>query len=180
LLAVTGVVFAGSLAALDQARQTPGMGIELRVERTINAPPATVFALALDAARFPATFRGCGPIPALRRITANIPSAVGSTRTVESSDGSIMTERITAFDAPHRHAYTLSGLRPPLAWLARGGDAEWTFASAGDGTRVSWRYAFTLTSAVAWPIAAPLLHIFMRGAMRRCLAAMARDLEKVD
>src|SRR6185312_4649275 len=143
------------------------MGIQIRVERTINAPPAAVFALALDAARFPATFRGCGPIPALRRITAQAPSAVGSTRLVESSDGSVLTERITALDPPHRHAYTLSGLRPPLAWLAHGGDADWTFAAAGAATRVSWHYAFLLTGVVAWPFAAPLLHLCMRGAMRR-------------
>lgn len=153
------------------------MGIELRIERTINAPAVAVFSLALDAARFPATFRGCGPIPGLRRITAQAPSAVGSTRIVESSDGSVLTERITALDPPHRHAYALSGLRPPLAWLASGGDADWTFSAAGDATRVSWRYTFALTSAFAWPLAAPLLHVFMRGAMRRCLAAMARELE---
>ena len=153
------------------------MGIQVRVERTIRAPATAVFALALDGARFPAMFRGYGPIPALRRMTAQAPAAVGSTRLVESSDDSILTERITALDPPHRHAYTLSGLRPPLAWLARGGDALWTFTPAGDATRVSWRYAFTLTSAFAWPVAALLLHVFMRGAMRRCLAAMARELE---
>jgi len=45
---------------------------------------------------------------------------------------------------------------------------------------VSWDYAFTLTSVFAWPLAAPLLHIFMRGAMRRCLAAMAHELEKAN
>jgi len=154
------------------------MGLELRVERTIRASPAEVFALALDAARFPATFRGCGPIPALRRIIAHAPSAVGSTRTVESSDGSLLTERIIALDPPHRHAYALSGLRAPLAWLARAGEADWTFAPVGDATHVSWNYVFTLTSAFAWPLAAPLLHLCMRGAMRRCLAAMAHELEQ--
>lgn len=156
------------------------MGLELRVERTIKAAPAEVFALTLDSARFPPTFRGCGPIPGLRRIVAQAPSAVGSTRTVESSDGSLLTERIIALDPPHHHAYTLSGLRPPLAWLARAGEADWTFAALGNSTHVSWKYVFTLTSAFAWPLAAPLLHLFMRGAMRRCLTAMARELEKAN
>jgi hypothetical protein len=149
----------------------------LCVVRTIAARPATVFALTLDAQRFPATFSGCGPIPALRRIAPQGPPAVNSTRQVESSDGSVLVERITALDPPHRHAYVLSGLRPPLAWLATSGDADWTFADAGNATRVTWRYAFELTSVFAWPLASPLLHVFMRGAMRRCLAAMARALE---
>ena len=142
-----------------EARQTPPMGIHLRVERTISAPQAAVFALALDPVRFPKTFRGCGPIPGLRGITAQAPSAIGSTRRVESSDGSILTERITALDPPYRHAYELSGLRPPLAWLARSGDADWTFANAGTATRVSWDYAFTLTSVFAWPLEIGRAHV---------------------
>jgi len=153
------------------------MRIEVCVERTIDTAPAAVFALALDAKRFPATFNGCGPIPALRRITPLAPPAIGSTREVESSDDSVLIERITLFDPPHRHAYTLSGLRPPLAWLVNTGAADWIFAAAGSATRVTWRYAFDLTTPLAWPVASPLLHIFMRTAMRRCLDAMARIFE---
>jgi hypothetical protein len=153
------------------------MIIKLRVERAIAAPVDAVFALALDTERFPATFRGCGPIPALRRITAHTPAAVGSTRSVESSDGSALTERVTALDPPRRHAYTLSGLRPPLAWLVRSGDAEWTFVEANGGTCVTWCYAFTLTTVLVLPLAWLLLQLFMRVAMRRCLRAMARALE---
>jgi len=159
------------------ARQTGGMNIEISVARSIHAAPPAVFALALDPTRFPATFTGCGPIPALRRITPRAPSALGSTREVASSDGSLLIERITQFDPPHRHAYILSGLSPPLAWLVRDGTADWTFVPAADATQVNWRYAFTLTSTLAWPVASPLLHIFMRAAMRRCLDGMARVLE---
>jgi len=153
------------------------MIIQLCVERTLAAPAPAVFALALDSERFPATFAVCGPIPALRRITPHGPPAIGSTREVESSDDSLLTERITALDPPRRHAYTLSGLRPPLAWLVRTGDADWTFREANGGTHVTWHYAFVLSSLFAWPLAWPLLQIFMRAAMRRCLAAMARALE---
>jgi len=41
---------------------------------------------------------------------------------------------------------------------------------------VIWRYRFELATPLAWPLAAPLLTIFMQGAMRRCLAAMAQAL----
>jgi uncharacterized protein YndB with AHSA1/START domain len=152
------------------------MRIQLTATRTIAAPPAAVFALALDPARFPAFFRGFGPIPALRRITANAPPAVGGTRELESSDGSRLLERITVLDPPHRHAYTLAGLRPPLGWLVRGGQADWRFAPVADGTRVQWDYDWELTSTLALPVAWPLLQWCMRTAMRRCLHAMARAL----
>jgi hypothetical protein len=153
------------------------MIVNVCAERMFATPPDAVFELALDAGRFPSTFVGCGPIPALRRITPRAAPAVGSTRDVESADGSVLIETITAFVPPQRHAYTLSGLRPPLAWLVRSGDADWTFMRTDSGTHVTWRYAFTLTNPLAWPLASPLLHVFMRGAMQRCLDVMARVLE---
>lgn len=149
------------------------MHISLCVEQRLRASSAAVFALSLDAARFPATFAGCGPIPAIRRITLHAPPAVGSTRELENSDGSRLSERITALEPSRRHAYTLSGIRPPLAWLARCGHADWSFADDGaQACFVVWRYRFELSHALAWPLAFPLLRIFMRGAMRRCLVAM--------
>lgn len=157
------------------------MRLSLTAERRIDAPPEAVFALALDSERFPALFPGYGPIPALKRITALAPPAVGSLRSLENSDGSKLMERITELDAPRLHAYTLSGLRPPLAWLAREGHARWDFEAdrndGADATRVRWRYEFELTSPLAWPLAAPLLRGCMRAAMARCLERMAQALE---
>ncbi len=153
------------------------MQVSTRARRSIAVPPAAVFALALDPVAFPALFRGFGPVPAVRRIEPDGPPRVGATRRLENSDGSRPRERITAFDPPRLHAYALEGLRPPLAWLAQGGHAEWRFAAEPGGTRVDWRYAFTLTSVLAWPLAWLVVAIFMREAMRRCLAAMAARLE---
>ncbi|UJB19992.1 MULTISPECIES: SRPBCC family protein [Lysobacter] len=157
------------------------MRLSLTAERSIAAAPEAVFALALDSERFPALFEGYGPIPGLKRITPLAPAAVGSLRALENRDGTKLMERITVLDPPRRHAYVLSGLRPPLSWLAREGHADWRFETErGDGsesTRVVWRYEFELTSALAWPLAAPLLRGFMRAAMRRCLDRMAQSLE---
>jgi hypothetical protein len=153
------------------------MNVLLRTEREIRALPEAAYALSLDTERFPALFTGFGPIPGLRRVTLHAPSAVGSTRELEDNGGLVLEEHITALDPGRRHAYTLTGLHPPLAWLARSGRAEWTFAPVTQGTQVVWTYDFELTGRLAWPIAWPLLHGFMRGAMRRCLEAMARALE---
>ncbi|ALN63965.1 hypothetical protein GLA29479_3103 [Lysobacter antibioticus] len=161
------------------------MRVSLLAERSISATPEAVFALALDPERFPALFEGYGPIPGLHRITPLAPPAVGSMRSLENEDGSRLMERITAFDPPRRHAYTLSGFRGPLAWLAREGHADWTFAAESiersantpTSTRVLWRYDFELTNVLAWPFAWPLLHGFMQVAMRQCLERMAEALE---
>lgn len=153
------------------------MDVHVSAQRIIRAPAAAVFALAVDPQRFPLTFRGFGPIPSIRSISLLEPLATGSTRRLDNSDGSRPVERITALDPPHRHAYVLSGLSAPFSWLVRDAQAEWTFAPSATGVRVSWRYRFALTAIAAWPLAWPLLQVFMRGAMRRCLQAMAGMLE---
>lgn len=152
------------------------MHVHLSVSQWLPAPREACFALSLDASRFPDCFTGFGPIPGVRRISGGQPPAVGGIRILENSDGSVLRECVTALQPPQRHAYTLEGLRPPLAWLARSGHAEWSFEPIDGGTQVVWQYTFTLTGWPAWPVAAPLLHVFMRTAMRRCLSAMARAL----
>ena len=152
------------------------MLLHLHAERAIAAAPAAVFALALDPQRFAPLFRGCGPVPAIRRIEALDAPAVGARRALENSDGSRLQERITVYDPPRRHAYTLSGLRPPLAWLVRAGEADWHFSAVPEGTRVQWQYTFQVAHAAVRPLAWLLLRGFMRPAMQRYLAAMARAL----
>ena len=153
------------------------MHVDLIARHTFQAAPEAVFALGLDPLRFPAAFRGFGPIPSIRSITLHATPAVGSTRELENSDGSRPQERITALEPPHRHAYTLSGLSAPFSWLVLAGHADWTFIAVAKNTVVEWRYRFDLTSPLAWPIAWPLLTLFMTAAMQRCLAAMATILD---
>lgn len=150
------------------------MPITITVQRHIPASATEVYALATDAARFP--FPGDGPIAAVRTITLDAPLAVGSTRQIHNADGSVLTERVTVLDAPTRHAYELSGFVVPFSWLVQLGEADWQLRPADGGTDVTWSYRFTLTTALAWPLAAPLLQVFMRRAMARSLAAMAAIL----
>lgn len=156
------------------------MHIECHAQREFPGTPAQAFALCIDAARFPLWFRGYGPIAAIERVEADGAPRVGGRRTVYNADGSVLHECITALDPPHCHAYTLSGFRAPFSWLVRHGAATWEIADSDGGTRVRWRYAFTLTSALAWPLAKPVLAIFMTGAMRLCLDNMARALSPED
>ena len=153
------------------------MAVHLAVDRWFDAPLDAVFALSVDPARFPACFVGMGPIPALTRIAPDAPSAVGATRQLSSADGSQLTERIVAWEPPRLHRYVLSGFAAPLAWLVRAGTAEWRLGEREGGSAVQWSYDFELTSPLAWPLAAPLLKIFMQGAMRRCLGRMATLVE---
>jgi hypothetical protein len=153
------------------------MQITCQAERPMRCSAAAAFALLTDHQRFPLVFTGYGPIAALRSVSLDAPLAVGATRRVHGADGSTLTETITALDPPRHHAYVLSGFRPPFSWLVRRGEADWLVTAGSATTFVRWDYVFTLTSAVIYPLAAPLLRVFMTGAMRRCLDNMARLLE---
>ncbi|TCZ83632.1 SRPBCC family protein [Lysobacter sp. N42] len=151
------------------------MHLDCHAHRVMPCTAAQAFALAVDTERFPRFFTGCGPIPAVRAVEPDGPPRVGATRRVRNADGSVLTETVTAFAAPHRHAYRLAGLRPPFAWLVREAAADWRIDAAADGARVAWSYRFELTHPLAAPLARPLLG-FMARAMQRCLDAMAREL----
>lgn len=147
------------------------MAITIISERSLPASAADVFALITDGARFP--FPGYGPISAIKAVVLDAPLAVGSTRQIHNADGTVLSERITALEAPVRHAYELTGFSAPFSWLVRLGEADWTLQATESGTLVRWRYDFSLTSPWVYPVCAPLLKIFMRRAMERCLSAMA-------
>ncbi|HEX5693197.1 MAG TPA: SRPBCC family protein [Arenimonas sp.] len=156
------------------------MSVTCSAERSLPCTPEVAFALVTDVDRFPAFFTGFGPIPAVRGIRLHSELAVGSQRRVHNADGTVLSERITAHDPPVRHAYTLSGFRPPLAWLVEKGEANWTFTGHEFGSRVRWDYEFTLARPWLWPVAALLLKVFMARAMHRCLKNMARSLAAPD
>ena len=64
-----------------------------------------------------------------------------------------------------------------MAWLVEKGEAMWHFAGHEFGCRVRWDYEFTLSRRWLSPVAAFVLHLFMRRAMHRCLKNMKRSLE---
>lgn len=152
------------------------MPIVLVAQHRFSHPAESVFDLCVDSHRFPPTFRGYGPIPAIREIVLLAPLAVGSERELHNSDGSVLRERVTALQRPLHHAYTLSGFRAPLAWLVREGAADWQLQPQRDATLLTWTYRFEPTSAIARPFASMLLRRCMQPAMQRCLQRMDESL----
>ena len=139
---------------------------------SLRCSAAQAFDLSVDPERFAPLFRGYGLIPSIRRITVLSPLGVGCTRQVANSDGSVLTEQVTALDRPGLHAYTLSGFRPPFSWLVCLGQARWTFADSAGGCEVEWQYTFTPRGAMSRWAVGLLLRCCMQPAMQRCLTAM--------
>ena len=98
------------------------MIVKTQASRRFSAPPETVYAVIVDPTRFPRTFSGYGPIPAISAITLDGPLRVGGTRRISNADGSVLTEHVTRLERPVYHAYTLFGFRPPFSWLVTLGE----------------------------------------------------------
>lgn len=156
----------------DTFETLQGMKIQCNASQVFHSEPAAIFELMVDAASFPRCFTGYGLIPAIRSIRLAEPLAVGVTRHIYNADNSVLTEKVTVLDRPHRHAYTLSGFQAPFSWLVKLGESDWQLSRHGDDTHVRWTYEFTLTSVLLYPICFILLKFFMQKAMQRCLKNM--------
>jgi hypothetical protein len=77
---------------------------------------------------------------------------VGQTRTVRTSDGGAMRETLTELDRPGRFGYRIDEIRGPMRPLVTHLDGRWTFEPAGAGTRITWSWELTPTSALTAPL----------------------------
>lgn len=99
----------------------------------------------------------------------------GALRTVKLTDGSIIKERITRFEAPHVHAYEMAEMNALQRLLCTNMVSTWTFADEGGATRITWHYEIVEKGAVMRPLAWLVGRSFER-AMQRCLDNVARAL----
>ena len=108
--------------------------VEIRVERTIAAPPEQVFAWLADPASLTA-----GPL-VLRAGWAKGSSGagVGAFREVVAT-GMWFREEITAYDPPRSYSYCI--VRSVPAFDHEGGTL--TFTPSGAGTHVDWTSSYT-------------------------------------
>ena len=154
------------------------MNIQAVARIEIPRPVEKVFDVATDYRRLHEFMTKVGPIPAVLSIKMDkdaVP-ATGATRSVSMSDRSTIGEEILALDRPTRHHYRwMNPPAMPFGLLIRGGEADWRFTRAGDGTRVEWTYPFTLSTFLVYPLAALVVVIFrkwMTNALERIKSAV--------
>ena len=144
--------------------------MHVTLRHLFSANPERLFDFTTDARNFD-SFDGFGPIPGIAGAAYETPGEprLGSRRRIRKTDGTDHFEEIVLFERPGRHVSRITGIAPPFSWLVRWGEDDWRFHPAGTGTLIERTFRFELTSPLAALIAAPLLHVFMRGAVRRDL-----------
>ena len=156
------------------------MKVELTAEIEIPAEAAKVFDAVNDAEGAPRIYAGHGPVPGVTEMRYDGDGAprLGAVRKVWTSDGNVLEEKLVVYDRPRAHAYTLRGFSRPFSLLVREARADWRFDPVRDSatTRVGWKYAFTLTTPLVWPLAALFLHTVFHGWMLGCLGRARREV----
>jgi hypothetical protein len=93
---------------------------------------------------------------------------VGQTRTIRTSDGGSLHETLRELERPHRYGYRVDRVRGPMRPLVRHIDGAWSFEPYGTGTRVTWSWDITPTSALTTPlvrVVARMWHGYARQAL---------------
>lgn len=102
----------------------------------------------------------------------------GDRRRVTLTDGSVLDEEILDYVPPALHRYRWSkGLKGPFAFLVRSGTGSWTFTEVSGGTQVDWSYEFALKSALAYPLALPVMPLF-RAWLNQSLQSIHGELSR--
>lgn len=103
---------------------------------------------------------------------------VGQVRTIVTSDGGTMQERLTDVRSPHYFSYRISDITGPLKPLVEGIDGRWEFAPKGTGTEITWRW--TLHPKGAGALMLPLIAMMWRGYARQALELLSEQLLTIE
>lgn len=151
---------------------------------TIAKPRQQVFDFCTNNDTFERLLRPLGPIAGIAKAELRDGQTLrtGARRTITMTDKTVLEEEILDYTPPTRHEYRWSeGVKPPFSWLVRSGTGCWDFSEtqAGRGTRVEWSYVFELRSALAYPLALPIVPLFRRW-LQQGLDAIAAEMEQKE
>ncbi len=119
--------------------------------RTIPVEVDRAFDAVLGASLPRVMSRRFGPLPPVREVRDQDGTwgTVGQTRTIVTSDGGTMRERLTVVDRPHRFGYEINHVTGPMKPLIASLDGEWAFEPAGTGVRITWAWVLHPASGAA-------------------------------
>jgi uncharacterized protein YndB with AHSA1/START domain len=143
--------------------------VEIRLEKTIDAPVEQVFDWLADPANLaaaPLALRG-------RWAKGSSGPGAGAVREVLAV-GTWFREEITAYDRPRSYSYLIVRSFPPFNH--EGGAL--TFTASGDGTRVDWLSNYTHPVLAGGKLLEAVSYRLLRSSFRAILDACAKALEK--
>ena len=110
-----------------------------------------------------------GPIPPITGTDQDgVWGTVGQVRTIHTSDGGSMQERLVVADSPKEFGYEITGLTGPMKPLVERIEGTWAFEAVGTGSRITWSWTIHPRSAAS-SLALPAFGQIWKGYARRAL-----------
>lgn len=144
---------------LSQSRAIP-VRLEEAFDRVLPHPLPEVFA------------RRSLAIPPIKAVRGQVGEwgTVGQSRTIVLADGGTMLETLNQVERPHSFGYTISEVTGAMKPLVVSAVGEWAFEAAGTGTRITWTWQLTPTSAGR--LVMPVFGAMWSGYARKALAQL--------
>ena len=148
---------------VEQSRAIP-VEVPRAFEVTLPAPLTTLFCRR---------YLVLPPIRAVRD-QDGVWGRAGQSRVVVTTDGGTMREQLTEVVAPSSFSYRLSDITGPMRPLVEGIEGRWSFAPAGTGTLVTWRWTIHPRpfGALVMPVVAALWRGYARQALEQLSALL--------
>ncbi len=154
------------------------MTLHLSQSRAVPVPVDEAFVGVLEHP-LPEIFRRrMLAMPPIREVRGQIGPwrEVGQTRTIVTADGGTLLETLTSVERPHRAAYSIGDVRGPMRPLVERIEGRWTFEPVGTGTRITWQWDVTPTTAgrLAMPVFARMWRGYARQALEEVESVLLR------
>jgi hypothetical protein len=142
----------------------------------IPVEPQRAFDVTLPISLTAIFSRRYGLLPPIKEVRGQdgVWGRVGQTRTVVTTDGGAMLERLLEVDPPLSFSYLLTDISGPMGPLVESIEGRWEFAAQANGTLVTWRW--TLHTKGLGPYVMPLVTLMWRGYARRALQRLSELL----
>ncbi|MBY0441728.1 MAG: SRPBCC family protein [Mycobacteriaceae bacterium] len=118
-----------------------------------------------------------GPIPPIKAVREQSGSwgTPGQSRVLVLTGGGSAREVLTTVERPESFGYVLTEIHGPLAVLVGSVEGEWTFAPAGTGVSITWRWIIHPKSSFA-VLLMPVFGRLWKGYARRALQRLSTFL----
>ncbi len=152
-----------------------------KAQITVNVSEEAAFQFISSSEKLPIWLKKSGPIPGADHVELlqEDYAKVGAKRKVYFVGGDSLQEELRTYNPPGNYSYRVTNIAGFLGKLSNEAFGQLWFDSEGNGTRITWEYAFTYRSFLTRAVLSLFLTISYRPFLQKSLKHAKAYLESV-